>query len=114
MTDMNNFLYCHDPLNEDVGEYLLHLPHPTALIKIIDLEEEEPIASEEFIHKTYLYTGDEDDMGGEYQLVFTPPADGTGTVSSYSDEQVDEILDKAWEYWVQVLEWEEDQSEEDD
>ena len=106
---MSNFLYCHDPLDESVGEYLLHLGNPTALIKIIALEEEEAIESDEFVHKTFVY--EDDEITEEYQLVFTPFASAQVN-TEYNPAQITEILDVAWEYWVEVLDWEEEDEDE--
>jgi hypothetical protein len=108
---MSDFLYCHDPLDENVGEYLLHLGNPTALIKIIPLGEEDAIESNEFIHKTFMY--EDDEIAEEYQLIFTPLTKATEATATYPAELVNDILDTAWDYWVDVLDMEEDEEEED-
>jgi hypothetical protein len=106
---MSNFLYCHDPLDESVGEYLLHLGNPTALIKIIPLGEQDPIESDEFIHQTFMY--EDDEIAEEYQLIFTPIASAADVNKNYSRDQIVEILETAWDYWVEVLDFEEEDEE---
>lgn len=107
---MSDFLYCHNPLDEDFGEYILHLPQPNALIKVILLEEQDAIESDEFVHKSFVY--DDGDIVEEYQFVFTPFAPLDKSV--YTDEIITGILDEAWEYWVDVLQWEDNDDDDDD
>lgn len=108
---MGDFLYCHDPVDESVGEYLLHLPYPTALVKVVSLEDEDAIESDEFISRIFLY--EEDDISEEYQLIFMPATNATDKANMYPEERVGEILDAAWEYWVEVLEWEDEEDDEE-
>ena len=109
---MSEFLYCHDPLDEEVGEFLLHLGNPGALIKIIPLEDEEAIESEEFIHKIFIYENEDGDSES-YQLIFTPLATAMESPASPSTERIQNVLEAAWEYWIEVLNWEEDEEDEE-
>lgn len=108
---MSDFLYCHDPLDEEAGEYILHLGRPNGLIKIILLDEQDPIEGDEFVHKTYEY--ENDDISEDYQLVFTP-FEGLSDNSNFSSDDILEILDNAWAYWVDVLDWEDEEEDEDE
>lgn len=107
---MSDFLYCHDPLDEEAGEFILHLGNPNALIKIILLDEQDAIEGNEFVHKTFEY--EDDEISEEYQLVFTPFQGAQQ--SEFSTDDIIGILDAAWEYWVDVLDWEEDEEDEDE
>ncbi len=103
MSNINTFLYCHDPLDEDSAEYLLHLPNPSALIKVASLEEEEPLTGDDFIFQNYTYEFEDGDTE-EYQLIFNGFNAGSGNGQPYTPEEVLPILDSAWEFWVKVLE----------
>lgn len=103
MNKVNTFLYCHDPLDDDSAEYLLHLPNPSALIKVASLDEEEPLEGNEFIHKLYTYEFEDGDTE-EYQLIFTSFTDGSSNGKAHTPEQIYPILDAAWEFWIKVLE----------
>lgn len=107
---MSEFLYCHDPLDEEAGEYLLHLGNPTALIKIVDLQEDDEIESDEFVHKTFSYETEDGDID-DYQLVFTPFSSAASAITDHGADKITGILDAAWEYWVEVLEWEDEDEE---
>jgi hypothetical protein len=109
MNEDKIFLYCHDPLDLDSGEYLLHLADPYGLIRMLSLDEEDPVETNEFIHKTYFYETPEGDEE-EYQLVFTSFNTRRDQKQGYPAEAIFPILDNAWEYWVQILET----TEEDD
>lgn len=107
---MSEFLYSHDPLDENVGEYLLHLGNPGALIKIVSLDEDEAIDSDEFIHKIFTYETEYGDTE-EYQLIFTPFATAMESPASPSTERIQEVLEAAWAYWKEVLAWEDSEEE---
>lgn len=103
MNEDIRFLYCHDPLDDDSGEYILHLGNPSALIKIIPLEEEDAVDTDEFIHKIYLYEDEEGDEE-EYQLIFT----GFSASGEADTDLIISILDEAWEYWAAILDMPDD------
>ncbi|MBC8035402.1 MAG: hypothetical protein H7Y03_14735 [Chitinophagaceae bacterium] len=103
MNQSSNFLYCHDPLDEDSPEYLVHLPNPSALIKVASLDEEERLEGNEFIYKTYVYEFEDGDTE-EYQLIFASFSDGSANGHTFQQEEIHPILDAAWEYWIKVLE----------
>ncbi|MCM5529053.1 hypothetical protein [Parasegetibacter sp. NRK P23] len=109
---MTNFLYCHDPLDENVGEYLLHIQDPNALIKVIALEEEAPVESDEFVSKIYEFAFDEDEVE-EYQLIFTPIGSRSQLVPASTEDEKLAVLDAAWEYWVGIMEQEGEEYDED-
>lgn len=97
MNKLSTFLYCHDPLDESSGEFLLHLANPAALVKIISLDEQNVVEGDEFISKTFTYEFEDNDTE-EYQFVFM---NFTGTPTNAED--ANRVLDAAWEFWLEVL-----------
>ena len=110
MNEEKLFLYCHDPLDFDSGEYILHLGSPYALIRVLSLDEEDPVETDEFTHKTYFYETPEGDEE-EYQLVFSVFNPEKDKKQGFPAEAIFPILDNAWEYWMQILEATEEDEE---
>lgn len=104
---MNEFLYCHDPLDESVGEYLIHLGNPYVLVKIISLDEEDEITTDEFIHKVFTYEGE--GFEEKYQLILTPLANDSKKPSQL---EAIPVLNAGWKYWTEILESEDDEDDE--
>jgi len=104
---MNDFLYCHDPLDESVGEYLIHIANPYALIRIVSLDDEDPIETDEFVHKNYVYEGD--GFREHYQLIYTPLNSGGKKASQL---EALPVLNAGFKYWSEVLAAEDAEDEE--
>lgn len=94
---MTQFLYCHDPLNQDNAEYILHLGAPNALIKILSLDDESPLQSDDFFHQTFSFDFDEEETV-EYQLVLIPMEK-----ANIPEETGKHILEGAFAYWSNIL-----------
>lgn len=101
MAAASEFLYCHNPLNDEIGEYLYYLGEPNCLIKILSLEEDEVVEDETFYSENFSHEFPDESVV-EYQFVVVNGKKEEGALAGM-DEEIESILAKAWDYWVSVL-----------
>lgn len=101
MVGLTEFLYCHNPLSDEMGEFVFFLGEPNCLIKILSLDEDEPVADETFYSEMFSHEFPDESVV-EYQLVIMNGNKEEGAMAGMETEMA-EIIDKAWQYWVAIL-----------
>lgn len=110
MRPVSDFLYCHNPLDDKMGEFLYHLAEPNCLIKIISLDDENPIEDKSFTSKEYAHTFFDGSVL-EYQLVVASYTKNNPHASTIPAEELIQILDNAWAFWVAILDSDDDEDD---
>lgn len=103
------FLLAEDPQRPEIGEFLLHINTPVALIQVLSMDDSDPVADERYIAKDFTYVGP-DGYTEVFQLVCMPFTDGVVEFNKETQAQLLPVLDRAWKWYSNYLKWEDTQN----
>jgi hypothetical protein len=103
-----SFLLAEDPQRPEVGQFILHTRPPVSLIRVLSMDDDEPINDARYISKDYSYAGN-DSYVEVFQLVVMPFSDGAVEFNKEDEADLLRLLDRAWRWYSQYIKWEDNQ-----
>ncbi|PUZ25000.1 hypothetical protein DCC81_11850 [Chitinophaga parva] len=103
--EQNRFLLAEDPQRPQAGQYILHTQSPISLIRVLSMDDDDPVAGDSYVSKDYQYGRDE-----VFQLVVMKFHDNIVEFNKDDEPQLTALLDDAWAWYRAYLVWEDQQN----
>lgn len=108
MSKDTSFLIAEDPQRPELGHYILHTGQPIALIRVLSMDDDDPVSDDQYICADYPYTGD-DGYTEVFQLIVSPFTDGIVEFNRDDEMELRKLLGKAWAWYLDYLQWHDSQ-----